>query len=82
LEESYSHLARSTIAGLTEATEHDVTEGTEHDVTEATEHDVTAVVSLRLKAVMATAVELNAFIFKEANCVINIMVWGMRTEFQ
>jgi hypothetical protein len=56
LEESYGHLARNTVAGLTEATEHDVTVDT----------------SVRLKAVMAIAVELNAFIFKEINYLIMV----------
>ena len=51
-------------------------------LTEATEHGVTVVISVRLKAVMAIAVELNAFIFNEADCLINIMVWGTRTEFR
>jgi hypothetical protein len=58
LEESYGHLARSTIAGLTETTG----------------HGVTVIINVRLKAVMAIAVELNAFIVREANCLINIMV--------
>jgi hypothetical protein len=66
LGESFGHLARSIMAGLTEANE----------------HGVTVVISVRLKAVMAIAVELNAFIFKECNCLINIIVWGMRTEFR
>lgn len=43
---------------------------------------VTVVINVRLKAVMAIAVELNAFIVKEANCLINIIIWGMRTEFR
>lgn len=66
MEESYGHLARRTIAGLTEATE----------------HGVTVVISVGLKAVMAIALELNPFIFNEADCLINIMVWGIRTEFR
>jgi len=51
-------LARSTVAWLTEATERG---------------GVTIVISVRLKAVMAIAVELNVFIFNEANRLINIM---------
>jgi hypothetical protein len=60
------HLARSTIAGLAKATE----------------HGVTVVISVRQKAAMAMAVELNAFVFNEANFLINIMVWRMRTGFR
>jgi hypothetical protein len=30
---------------------------------------------------MAMAMELDASTFKGANCLINIVVWGLRTEF-
>jgi hypothetical protein len=63
LDEYESHLAWSTTAELTEATE----------------RVVTAVNSVRFEDFMATAIDLNAYVFKDVNCLINITVWGMST---
>jgi hypothetical protein len=52
------------------------------ELIETTERVVAVINSVILEAVMAMAMELNASIFKDANCLINIMVWGMRTGFR
>jgi len=64
LEEYESHLAWVTTAELTEATE----------------HVVTAVNGVRFEDFVATAIEPNAYVFKDVNCFINIIIWGMPTE--
>jgi hypothetical protein len=66
LEEYKSHLALSTTAELAEATE----------------HVVTAVNSVRFEDFMATAIGLNAYVFRDVNFLINIIVWGKTTELR
>jgi len=50
------------------------------ELTEATEHVVTAVNSVRCEDFMATSVDPNAYVFKDVNCLVDIIVWGMPTE--
>jgi hypothetical protein len=49
------------------------------ELTEATEHVVTAVNSVRFEDFMAS-VEPNAYVFKDVNCLVDIIVWEMPTE--
>lgn len=49
-------------------------------LTEVTEHGVTVINIARFEAVMTMVVELNASIFKNTACLLNVMIWGMRPE--